>query len=149
MWNKGGSPAPSTLCWSTMEVPCFQQSISILEHIPRVLSRTLKKTMICLANLKNPRIFNDSQTQLRHYSYEVPSKSAGHLCPERTSLTTCPNDGKAKSQAWSPAQHSPIPRESWIWSRTDSLMPRPPQPNILLCTFQVSGKMPWFCVKSF
>lgn len=67
-------------------------------HILRVLSRTLKKTMVCLANLKNPRIFNDSQTQLRHHSYEVPSKSAGHLRPECASLTTCTNDGKAKRQ---------------------------------------------------
>lgn len=96
--EQGGSPAPSTLCWSTVEVPCFQQSINILEHILRVLSRTLKKTMVCLANLKNPRMFNDSQTQLRHHSYEVPSKSAGHLRPECASLTTCTNDGKAKRQ---------------------------------------------------
>lgn len=96
--EQGGSPAPSTLCWSTVEVPCFQQSINILEHILRVLSRTLKKTMVCLANLKNSRIFNDSQTQLRHHSYEVPSKSAGHLRPECASLTTCTNDGKAKRQ---------------------------------------------------
>ena len=53
--------------------------------------------MIRLANL-NPRIFNDSQTQLRHHSYEVPSKPAGHLRPECASLTTCTNDGKAKRQ---------------------------------------------------
>ena len=59
--------------------------------------KNVKKTMIRLANL-NPRIFNDSQTQLRHHSYEVPSKPAGHLRPECASLTTCTNDGKAKRQ---------------------------------------------------
>ena len=96
LWSEGVTSSIS-LCWRTVQVPCLQQSISTREHILRVLSRTLKKTMIRLANL-NPRIFNDSQTQLRHHSYEVPSKPAGHLRPECASLTTCTNDGKAKRQ---------------------------------------------------